>query len=172
MAFTLSKFPYERQMKYSRTPHNPYPKNPCFLHCPTFLHPKLVYSEKPRGILYNVWIFEYWRVQVCSHKVPKEGMGYERFYCSFVSMLGQWTTRNIHIWDEIPMLISGQNLWIPTGFVYNVVLAAETNDTNTWFVNSGASIHMTCNRSWYDNFKEVCNGANIYLGDDHPHQIK
>lgn len=42
----------------------------------------------------------------------------------------------------------------------------EMDDVNTWLVEFGASIHMTYNMSWNDNFKEVCNGANIYLGDD------
>jgi hypothetical protein len=57
-------------------------------------------------------------------------------------------------------------------FVSNVVLSAEMDDVNTWFVDSGASIHMTCNKDWYENFKEISNGGNIYLGDDRAHQIK
>ena len=35
-----------------------------------------------------------------------------------------------------------------------------------------ASVHMTCNKNWYVNFKETQNGASIYLGDNRPHQIK
>jgi hypothetical protein len=31
---------------------------------------------------------------------------------------------------------------------------------------------MTCNKNLYINFKERQNGATIYLGDDHAHQIK
>jgi hypothetical protein len=30
---------------------------------------------------------------------------------------------------------------------------------------------MTCNKNWYRNFKETCNGAHIYLGDDLSDQI-
>jgi hypothetical protein len=39
-------------------------------------------------------------------------------------------------------------------------------------VDSGASVHMTCNKLWYTNFKETQNGASIYLGDDRTHHIK
>jgi hypothetical protein len=39
-------------------------------------------------------------------------------------------------------------------------------------VDSGASVHMTCHKNLYVNFKETQNGASIYFGDDHAHQIK
>jgi hypothetical protein len=39
-------------------------------------------------------------------------------------------------------------------------------------VDSEASVHVTCNKNWYANFKETQNGASIYLGDDRAHQIK
>jgi hypothetical protein len=48
----------------------------------------------------------------------------------------------------------------------------KLDDVDAWFVDSGASVHMTCNKKWYTNFKETQNGANIYLGDDRAHQIK
>jgi hypothetical protein len=57
-------------------------------------------------------------------------------------------------------------------FVSNASLSAEMDDSNAWFVDFGASVHMTCNKNWYANFKETQNGANIYLGDDRTHQIK
>jgi hypothetical protein len=57
-------------------------------------------------------------------------------------------------------------------FVSNAALSAETDDSDAWFVDSGASVHMTCNKNWYVNFKETQNGVGIYLGDDHAHQIK
>jgi hypothetical protein len=57
-------------------------------------------------------------------------------------------------------------------FVSNAALSVETDDIDAWFVDSGASIHMTCNMKWYANFKETQNGASIYLGDDRVHQIK
>jgi hypothetical protein len=57
-------------------------------------------------------------------------------------------------------------------FVSNASLSIESDDFDAWFVDSGASIHMTCNNMWYTNFKETHNGANIYFGDDHAHRIK
>ena len=57
-------------------------------------------------------------------------------------------------------------------FVSNAALSAKTDDSDAWFVDSGASVHMTCNKKWFTNFKEKHNGANIYLGDDRTHQIK
>jgi hypothetical protein len=57
-------------------------------------------------------------------------------------------------------------------FVSNVALFAEIDDVDAWFVDSGASIHMTCNKNWYENFKETNNGAHIYLEDDRAYQIK
>jgi hypothetical protein len=57
-------------------------------------------------------------------------------------------------------------------FVSNAALSAETDDSDAWFVDSGASVHMTCNKLWHTNFKEIQNGSSIYLGDDHAHQIK
>jgi hypothetical protein len=57
-------------------------------------------------------------------------------------------------------------------FVSNAALSAETDDSDVWFVDSGASVHMTCNKTWYVNFKETQNGASIYLGDNRAHQIK
>jgi hypothetical protein len=40
-------------------------------------------------------------------------------------------------------------------FVSNAALSVETDDFDAWFVDSGASIHMTCNKNWYANFKEI-----------------
>jgi hypothetical protein len=57
-------------------------------------------------------------------------------------------------------------------FVSNAALSTKIDDVDTWFVDSGASFHMTCNKNWYINFKETHNGAHIYLGDDHSYQIK
>ena len=54
----------------------------------------------------------------------------------------------------------------------NATLSAEIDDFDAWFVDSKASIHMTCNKMWYTDFKETQNGANIYLGDDRAHQTK
>jgi hypothetical protein len=56
--------------------------------------------------------------------------------------------------------------------VSNATLSAETDDSDAWFVDSGASVHRTCNKNWYANFKETQNGVSIYLGDDRAHQVK
>jgi hypothetical protein len=56
--------------------------------------------------------------------------------------------------------------------VSNATLSAKTDDSDAWFVDSGASIHMTYNKLCYTNFKETQNGAIIYIGDDHAHQIR
>ena len=40
-------------------------------------------------------------------------------------------------------------------FVSNVSLSTKTDDIDAWFVDSGASIHMTCNKNWYANLKET-----------------
>ena len=57
-------------------------------------------------------------------------------------------------------------------FVSNAALSAEIDDIDAWFVDSGASVHMNCNKKWYTNYKETQNGASIYLGDDRAYQIK
>jgi hypothetical protein len=64
--------------------------------------------------------------------------------------------------DEIdePLNFDSRDLRL---FVSNTALFVELNDSYAWFVDSGASVHMTCNKMWYTNFKETQNGANIYL---------
>jgi hypothetical protein len=59
--------------------------------------------------------------------------------------------------DEPPNFDS----WDLRLFVSNVVLSTKTDDVDSWFVDSGASVHMKCNKKWYTNFKETQNGANI-----------
>jgi hypothetical protein len=34
-------------------------------------------------------------------------------------------------------------------FVSNAALSAEIDDSDAWFVDSGASVHMTCNKNQY-----------------------
>ena len=57
-------------------------------------------------------------------------------------------------------------------FVSNVSLSTKIDDDNTWFIDFGASIHMSCKRDWFDTYHEVNNGAHIYLGDNRSHEIK
>ena len=48
----------------------------------------------------------------------------------------------------------------------------ENVDADIWYVDSGASTHMTRNKHWLEDFKEINKGAQIYLGDDKSHQLK
>jgi hypothetical protein len=57
-------------------------------------------------------------------------------------------------------------------FISDVALSTEIDDSNAWYVDSGVSIHMSCNKDWFENYHETNNGANIYLGDDRSHQVK
>jgi len=51
-------------------------------------------------------------------------------------------------------------------FLSDAALSAETDDESAWFIDSGASAHMTCNKEWYDKYYEKSDGTHIYLGDD------
>lgn len=53
----------------------------------------------------------------------------------------------------------------------NVSFSTKMDNVNAWFMDSGASIHMTWNKNCYGNFKEISNVGSIYLGDDCEHQI-
>lgn len=53
----------------------------------------------------------------------------------------------------------------------NDAFSVEMDDANTWLVDYGTSILMTCNKNWYGNFKEIRKGRKIYLGDDHWYKI-
>ena len=48
----------------------------------------------------------------------------------------------------------------------------ENVEVDIWYVHLGASTHMTRNIRWFEEFKEINNGAQIYLGDDRSDQIK
>ena len=48
-------------------------------------------------------------------------------------------------------------------FISEATLSSETYDSNAWFIDSGASIHMSCNKDWFENYEETNNGVNIYI---------
>ena len=50
-------------------------------------------------------------------------------------------------------------------FISEVALSAETDDENAWFIDSGASTHMSCVKEWFDEYHESTNETHIYLGD-------
>lgn len=62
-----------------------------------------------------------------------------------------------------------KKIWL---FVTYVALSTEIDDPNTWFVDSRASMHMSYNKHWFENFHETNIGTNIYRGDDRAHEIK
>jgi hypothetical protein len=82
--------------------------------------------------------------------------------------------------QDLRLFIASDDIDEPTNFdsrdlrlfVSNAALSTKMDDSDAWFVDSGASVHRTCNKNWYANFKETQNGASIYLGDDRAHQIK
>lgn len=50
-------------------------------------------------------------------------------------------------------------------FVYDVALYAETNNIISWFIDSCASIHMDCNKYWFNEYYDNIHGTYVYLGD-------
>ena len=51
-------------------------------------------------------------------------------------------------------------------FISEDALSAETDDKNAWFIDSGASAHMSCRREWFEEYNENLNDTHIYLGDN------
>ena len=49
---------------------------------------------------------------------------------------------------------------------------AKRDDESPWFIHSGASSHMSCNREWYDEFHEKFYGTRIYLGDNRSREVQ
>ena len=39
-------------------------------------------------------------------------------------------------------------------FIFEATLSAETDDENAWFIDSGASTHMSCVKEWFDEYHE------------------
>ena len=56
-------------------------------------------------------------------------------------------------------------------FISEVALSAETDDENAWFIDSGASAHMSCAKEWFDEYHERKNETHIYLGYNRYHKI-
>ena len=46
-------------------------------------------------------------------------------------------------------------------FISEVVLSAETDDENAWFIDSSASTHMSCVKEWFDEYHESTNETHI-----------
>lgn len=50
-------------------------------------------------------------------------------------------------------------------------LVTQGNSSDTWYIDSGASQHMTYNKNFFNNLEES-KGARIFLGDDSSHAIE
>jgi len=57
-------------------------------------------------------------------------------------------------------------------FISEAALSAETDDESAWFIDSGASAHMSCNKEWFDEYHENIDESHIYLGDNRSHKIQ
>ena len=53
--------------------------------------------------------------------------------------------------------------------IYEAALFAETDDEYAWFIDSGASAHMSCVKEWFDEYHESTYATHIYLGDNRSH---
>ena len=51
-------------------------------------------------------------------------------------------------------------------FVSNAALSVENDDKNAWFIDSGASLHMSCNKEWFDEYHENIDGTYVFLRDN------
>lgn len=51
-------------------------------------------------------------------------------------------------------------------FVSDATLSVDNDDVNAWFIDSGASLHMSCNKEWFDEYYENIDGTYVYLGDN------
>ena len=51
-------------------------------------------------------------------------------------------------------------------------MSVETNDEYAWFIDSGASAHMSCNKNWFDEYHDNTDGTHIYLGDNRSHKVQ
>ena len=56
-------------------------------------------------------------------------------------------------------------------FISKHAFSIEKDDENAWFIDSGASSHMSCNKYWYDEYYEKYDGTHIYLGDNRSHKV-
>eukprot|EP00253_Pinus_taeda_P010637 PITA_10637 len=57
-------------------------------------------------------------------------------------------------------------------FMAETALATEVDESDIWFVDSGASSHMTGKKQWFRNFRESNTGVKVYLGDNRGYEIK
>lgn len=51
-------------------------------------------------------------------------------------------------------------------FVFYATLSVGNDDKNAWFIDSGASLIMSCNKEWFDEYHENIDGTYVCLGDN------
>lgn len=51
-------------------------------------------------------------------------------------------------------------------FVSDAAFSMENDDKNAWFIDSSASLHMYCNKEWFDEYHENIDGTYVCLGDN------
>ena len=73
-----------------------------------------------------------------------------------------------YVKKDIPDVNGFKNLRL---FISKHALSTKTDDENAWFIDSGASSHMSCNRYWYDEYYEKSDGTHIYLSDSGSHKV-
>ena len=57
-------------------------------------------------------------------------------------------------------------------FMAEADTATEEDELDIWFMDSGASSHMSGKKKWFRNFKESNSGVKVYLGDNSGYEIK
>lgn len=67
-------------------------------------------------------------------------------------------------------LINKEGLQIDSILFYIALVASK--DEDKWWIDSGASNHMTFHREWFCNYKPIPNGVMIRMGDSNLHQVK
>ena len=57
-------------------------------------------------------------------------------------------------------------------FISEDALSAKTDDENAWFIDYGASTHMSCNKKWSGEYHDNTDGTHIYLADNRSHKVQ
>jgi len=46
-------------------------------------------------------------------------------------------------------------------FFFDVALSVENDVVNAWFIYFGVSLHMSCNKEWFDEYYENIDGTSV-----------
>ena len=53
--------------------------------------------------------------------------------------------------------------------LFVVAFTTTTDDKESWYIDSGASQHLTYRREWFETYETIA-PRKVYMGDDHPHE--